>query len=172
MMAFKVNQMTTITKTRKSKSKWEKSPDEEMAALEAAAEAKDELAFLNAQKGINWDHHSAEDFDRAVDLALMAGTFMAARHLSKEGTERFPEHAELQRMAHILAPPIARVVKGVHNTTWKADREWLKMHWDDYRGLWVALYNGELLGAEETLDDLVKQVGEINGTGILVTPIW
>lgn len=164
--------MTTIIKSDKIKSKRKKRLNEEMAALQTAAEAKDELAFLNAQKGINWDHHPAEDFDRAVDLALMAGAFMAARHLASDGAERFPEHAELQKIVHILAPPKATVVKGVHNTTWKADREWLKTHWDEYRGQWVALYNGQLLGAAENLDALVKQVGEIRGTGILVTPLW
>jgi len=161
-----------ITKTRPVESPQEKVTDDGMAALQAAAEAKDELAFLTARKAIDWAARPAEDFVHAVQLALMAGAFVAARNLAAEGAERYSDHAELQKMAYILAPPKVTVVKGKTNTTWKADRAWLKTHWDAYRGHWVALRNGELLGAADSLDGLVDQVGEIRGKGILVTPIW
>ena len=135
-------------------------------------EYMDELAFLAARRAIAWEQRPAKDFVRAVNLALMAGAFVAARNLAQEGTDHYPHHAELRKMAYVLAPPTVRVGEGPRTTTWKADREWLKTHWDVYRGQWVALLNGQLLGVADSFDALIAQVGDTRNTDILVTPIW
>ncbi len=56
-------------------------------------------------------------------LALMAGAHLAARYLAMEGAERFPDHAELQKMAHMVTlltfadgEPFASKIVAVVNT--------------------------------------------------------
>lgn len=163
--------MVVVTKVVSSELIRAKVSDQAMEALEAAALAKNELAFLAARRAIAWEQRPPEDFMRAVNLALMAGAFVAARNLAQEGTDHYPHHAELRKMAYVLAPPTVRVGEGPRTTTWKADREWLKTHWDAYRGQWVALLNGQLLGVADSFDALIAQVGDTSDTDILVTPI-
>jgi hypothetical protein len=142
-----------------------------LVQLEAAAEAQDESAFLVAYRTANWQSISAPDFTRAVRLALTAGAYGAARSLAIEGAALYPKYIELQKMAHILASP---EVKGAANQATlgvKANRDWLKSNWDSYRNRWVALREGELLDVADSLDELVEKVGELKGTGILVTKV-
>lgn len=49
--------------------------------------------------------------------------------------------------------------------------QWLKEHWDDYPGEWVAVRDGELLGHADTLDELERQIGDIRASGALITRI-
>jgi hypothetical protein len=148
------------------------SADPEMAALEAAAYAKDERAYLRARKAIDWSKRPPTDFVRAVDLAFLAGAYMAARNLSREGAELYPDHAELQKMAYVLAPPQVIAGNTGPHPDIEANRQWLKANWNQYRGHWVALKDGQLLGVADSLDALVEQIGEIRNTGILVTSLW
>lgn len=134
--------------------------DEGMGRLEKAAFAKDEMAFLAARQAIDWRERPAEDFVRAVDLALMAGAFVAARNLSAEGAKRFPDYAELKNMARILAPPTVRSSPSDGNRTWKANKLWLKRHWNGYKGKWVALRDGALLAVGDSLAEVIEQVGD------------
>ncbi|MCI0394838.1 MAG: hypothetical protein L0332_12850 [Chloroflexi bacterium] len=145
--------------------------DAGLAALEAAADAQDEKAFVAAYEAIDWPGRPAEDFVQAVNLALKFGDLLLARELATQGVKQYPNHAELQKMAYILAPPKARVVQGEPDTSWKANREWLKAHWDEHRGKWVALHNGELVGLANSLEALLEEVGEVRGKGILVAPV-
>jgi hypothetical protein len=46
---------------------------------------------------------------------------------------------------------------------------WLDAHWHEYRGRWVAIRNGEFLGAATVLDDLVAQIGDIKG--VMLAPV-
>jgi hypothetical protein len=61
-----------------------------------------------------------------------------------EGAKRYPAHDELQRWAHVLAPPTARVVptSAASRASVKANNAWMKTHWQDYRGQWVAVREG------------------------------
>jgi hypothetical protein len=49
---------------------------------------------------------------------------------------------------------------------------WLKQHWDEYRGKWIAVRHGELLAAADSLDEIVDQVGELKNSKIMVTKLW
>jgi hypothetical protein len=149
-----------------------KAGDEAMVRLEKAAFAKDEMAFLAARQAIDWSERPAEDFVRAIDLALLAGAFLAARNLSAEGANRFPDHTRLKNMAYILAPPVVRSVPGDGNPTWKANRAWLKTHWNEYKGQWVALHNGQLLAVGPSPAELEQQLGDLRNRDILITSIW
>jgi len=90
--------------------------------LEEAAITGDEIAFLVAKRKINWQDESAEHFVQAVHWALMAGAFMAARQLSAEGAKKYPEHIELQKLAHLLAPPKVSISKRPPDPGLRANR--------------------------------------------------
>jgi hypothetical protein len=148
---------------------------EEMARLEAAAEAStvfDVAPFAAAYEAVRWSERPADDYARAVHLALGIGAHLIARNLALEGAKRYPSHAELQKMAYILAPPKVTVSTRPPDPSAKGNMAWLKKHWDEYRGRWVALRGGELLAVADSLDGLIEQVGEIKNSGIMVTPVW
>lgn len=130
-----------------------------MARLEDAANAKDEHAFLEALKEVEWRNRPPADFTRAAQWALKAGAYKAAYQISAEGAKHHPDNLEVQKYARVLAPP--KVVSGKEppDPTLKANRKWLEAHEGEYPGQWVAIRNGELLGMANSLEELAQQVG-------------
>lgn len=148
---------------------------DDMLHLELAAElssANDLKPFLSVYRQIDWETHPAADFAQAVRLALHVGAHQAARECALAGSRRFPHHAELQKLARLLAPPDAKSIPGQGNPSWRANRAWLQQHWDDYRGHWVALRDGQLLAVANDVNGLEAQIGPLKGRNILITPIW
>ena len=145
-------------------------PKDGMVRLEAAAHAGDEMAFLDARRAIDWTKRSARDFTQAVRWALEAGAYRAATLLATEGAERFPRHAELAKMARILASP--KVIRSdlPPDPSAAADMDWLRAHYDEYRGQWVALRAGALLGTGNSFGELADKIGDIKG--ILLAPVY
>lgn len=105
-----------------------------MTRLEDAAEARDEHAFLEALKDIEWRDRPSEDFIRAVQLALKVGAHLAARQISAEGAKCHPGDAEIQKYARVLAPPRVVSKKAPPDPGRKASREWLMAHSGEYSG--------------------------------------
>ncbi len=144
--------------------------DPEMSRLEVTAQIGDERAFVAAQKQVDWQRRSAEDFIRGVQLALAAGAYLVARNLAALGASRFPNHADLQKYARVLAPPKVSRSKRSSSSDWKASRNWLIHHGESYRGQWVALRDGELVGSANTLKALSAQLHST--TGLLITKVY
>jgi hypothetical protein len=134
-----------------------------------AAELGNEVLFVRALSQINWAHRPASDYVRGVRLALAAGAHLQARSLATQGAQRYPDHVELQKMARILAPP--RVVRtGLPaDPSLRADRQWLQANRSRYAGRWIALKQGRLLAAGETVSELRAKLGDLRGT--LVTKV-
>jgi hypothetical protein len=109
---------------------------------------------------VSSDVASKESFIEAIHAALRTGRFSEATRLSQEAAKCYPEDAEMQKYGRILAPPKVISYKLPPNNTVEADNAWLKENYDKYRGKCVALRNGELLGVEDTLRDLVAKVGK------------
>jgi len=137
--------------------------DEAMMRMESAAAAGDERAFLAAKDAVDWETRPADDFLRAVQLALSAGAHMAARNLATQGARRFPDHSKLEKFARILAPPRVLRVPARPNAGIRANRDWLMAHGVQYRGQWVALHEGQLLAVGDSLDSVIAQVGGTDG---------
>lgn len=144
--------------------------DFDMARLELAAENGDEGAFLRSYRAMDWRRRTAGHYLRAVQLALASGAHMAARSLSTEGVARFPNHAELVKYAHILAPPTVIRSDLPPRPDLKANRDWIMMHRQQFRGQWVALRHGKLLGVATTLQALRNQLREDEGA--FYTKVW
>ena len=114
-----------------------------------------------------------DDIIGAIKRAFETDSPRLAERLAREGAERYPEHAELQKYARVLAPPTVRLVPSTPESraAVKANGKWLKANRNDYLGNWIALKNGELLHASSTFDELAAAVGDVRGRGILVTKI-
>lgn len=140
---------------------WEhKEQEQALARLEDAANAKDEHAFLEALKEVEWRNRPPTDFTRAAKWALKAGAYKAAYQISAEGAEHHPDDPEVQKYARVLAPPKAVAGKKSPESGHKANREWLKEHGSEYSGQWVAVRDGELLGASKSLKELAERMGD------------
>jgi hypothetical protein len=148
--------------------------DEAVVPLVAAAQASnpyDVSPFVRASKKIGWQTQPAANFVEAIRLALSVGAHHTAQKLASLGVSRFPKHSELKKMAGILTPPISTSTSpadpSVHN-----DMDWLKAHWDEYKGQWVALRDGQLLAAADSVEAIEQQVGNVKNTNILITKLW
>ncbi|MBN1313813.1 MAG: hypothetical protein JXA42_00020 [Anaerolineales bacterium] len=131
-------------------------PDYEMAQLEKAAEIGDIRGFVLALEQMDWQKRKADDYVKCVKLSLSVGAHLAARRFAMEGSEHFPEDPVLAKMAHILAPPKTRIVKGPPDPSLSANRDWFSEHGHEYRGQWVAVKNGILLGHSTDPEDIKK----------------
>ena len=144
----------TRTRTGKKTARAGKSTDG-MARLEAAAHAGDEMAFLDARRAMDWNNRSAKEYSQAVRWAIEAGAHKVARQLAVQGAERYPDHAELVKFARVLNPPKAFSSHLPPDPSAKADMDWFSKHSAEYRGQWVAVRNGSLLGAAPTIQALM-----------------
>ncbi|MGO9061556.1 MAG: hypothetical protein ACLQU2_29905 [Candidatus Binataceae bacterium] len=131
-----------------------------LQVLEQAAKANDVRSFVAATAAVDWGMCQSSDFIRAIDLALSLGAFAVARDISEKGHRKYPKHPGLRRHASVLASPkILRTDLPVDQTVGK-NESWLKKHSREFRGRWIALRNGELLGSADTLSDLTSKVGK------------
>ncbi len=165
---------TTKPKSPKTTIRISKAPDG-MAQLRAAANESNPhniSPFAQVFQRIDWSTRSVEEVVEGARLALGVGAHLLARDLVMTHASRFPDHSELQKMAHILAPPRVTVLDTPPDPSRKGNMAWLKNHWEAYRGKWVALRSGELLAVADSMNALLEQVGEVKNTNIMVTPIW
>jgi hypothetical protein len=141
-----------------------------IVALETAAEMGDETTFVQAASQIDWLKRSAPDFARAVHLALAAGAHMLARNLASQGARLYPDHPELRKMAHILAPP--RVVNADIPPTpsVRANQAWLRDHAHEYKGQWVALQEGTLLAVGAAAREVWERLESTDG--VMLTKVF
>ncbi len=147
---------------------WEREYKERiMARLEDAASAGNERDFLEALKEVEWRNRTPGDFTRAIQLAFKVGAHLAAGQLSVEGAKYHPDDPEIQKYARVLAPPKVVSRRLPPNVSRKANRDWLMAHSGEYKGQWVAVRNGELLGEAKSLKELVEKIG--NTEDVLLT---
>jgi hypothetical protein len=91
------------------------------------------------------------------------GRVREARALVKEALLSNPSEPGLQNWSEVLAP--AKVRTAPPGTGMDFDRSaeirWLELHWEEYRGEWVALLHDELL-AHGTLDEVMAQLEAVD----------
>ena len=75
------------------------------------------------------------------------------------GAEKHSDSNELRVAAYVLAPPTAVVRRVPANPSAALDNEWLQIHRNQYRGQWVALRGGNLLGNADALATLTTRFG-------------
>jgi hypothetical protein len=126
--------------------------------LRAAAEETDIRAFARAYHSAAHDLWSAETAAQTVRLALRVGSFDIAAELSAAAAKRYPQSAELARFAAVLGPSRWVRAESASDPSVTADTRWFAQQSAQYRGQWVAVRNGELLGAAATVKELQARV--------------
>lgn len=113
-----------------------------------------------------------EELCAAIDLALQQEMIERARELAQLGTQLFPGHERIQRAARVLAPPDAYPVRlppvqGLENS-----RRWVRENASEYRGQWVAVRSGKLVGVGASLEEVRAVIAPGEDTfDILVTRV-
>jgi hypothetical protein len=128
-------------------------------ALDAAAQAGERQAFVTQVETIDWSAQTPDDLVHTIELALRLELATLAIALATEGQRLFPDHARIQYAAHVLAPPVGRIVPAAPVHGLDASRSWIKDHADAYRGQWVAVRAGTLLGVASSLKGLLAALG-------------
>lgn len=141
----------------------------ELDALVVAAESRNEVAFLQAARQVDWSQRPASDLDHAIRLALSAGAHFYARGLADLAVKLYPGNQELQKMARILAPPRVVQKRLPPDPSVRANQAWLAEHAQAYKGLWVALDRGILVAAAPTVAGLRLQLDDL--AGVFITKV-
>lgn len=134
--------------------------DYEMLRLIQSADDGDEYTFIEVANSISWVNRPASDLLRGIQLAFQAGAHIYARRLTIIGRERYPENRDLQKYATVLAPVDVIERNLPPDPSLKDNRDWLKAHKDEYKGQWVALQQGKLIGASPSLKDLKSTINQ------------
>ena len=133
---------------------------EETQYLKELARSGDIQGFVTRVQRIDWSTRQPEELLKALDLALSLELSRLAIDLAQQAGRLFPNHERAQQAAKVLAPPVARVVEGLHTKGLDASEAWVYEHANEYHGLWIAVREGKLLGAAKFLKDLTGVIGE------------
>lgn len=128
--------------------------------LKEAAEAGDRRGFARLVETTDWSTRPPEELTKAIDLALSLEMATLAIKLAQLGGRLFPEHERVQRAARVLAPPVVRSVHPPRARGLDVSMAWLSEHAHQYRGKWVAVREGQLLGVADSLAELMPLIGE------------
>ncbi len=128
--------------------------DDLTAVLHEIIAAQAPRIFVALVEAIDWSTREPDELTAAIDLALQEEMPSLAMRLARLGARVFPHHERIQRAARVLAPPLARSTQLPPAEGLEASRKWLREHADEYHGQWVAVREGQLMGAAPTLDEL------------------
>ncbi len=146
--------------------------DDLISLMERMASEPDPRAFLSLVEMVDWSTRRPEELTAAIDLALREERPTLATRLAQLARELFPHHERIARAARVLAPGSARSTYLPPAEGLRASRRWLREHADEYRGQWVAVRQGALVGAApflEQMEDLIDL--EEEGANLLVTRV-
>jgi hypothetical protein len=129
---------------------------DDIAELEFAME--NDNSFTKAIEAIDWNNRSAESFVRAIQLALSIGSHQNAYKLIRIGIQKYPSNKELIMIARILLPSKAEAIYHDIDSSINNNKIWFDLHSREYRGKWVAIENGNLLGSANSFVTLQKIV--------------
>jgi hypothetical protein len=137
--------------------------DTELATLlQGMTQQQTLLRALAAARPNDQAAETSEQFVIAIQAALAHDQPKLARVLAQQGHRLYPQHAQLARLATILAPP--QVVAALPaDPDVGANLSWIKAHRAEYAGQWVAVAAGALRGAAPSLRELKTAVGDLQG---------
>jgi hypothetical protein len=136
----------------------------ELLALQHAANTKNFGEFARLADHIKWFRYPEAELTRAIDLALMLDMVLIARELARKGRNLFPRDKHIQQAVSVLSPPFSVRTSPARTTNVELSQQWLREHSSRYKGEWVAVRAGILLGSAPTLRELHEQIGLIDRT--------
>lgn len=127
--------------------------------LQAALEGHlDRVSFQAVLERVNWSERTPAELMQAIHVALQLELIRVAYRLAETGHQLFPDDPTLATAAHVIAPPKIIATDVPPRPTLGPTMQWLRDHAHEYSGLWVALYNGELLGTAKKRAELVESL--------------
>jgi hypothetical protein len=140
--------------------------------LEASTGRGDWHVFAEQVEAIDWSALPPSELIQAVKVALNQEWLTSAHTLLERGVALFPENEEIQRINRTLAPPTTHTVRGEPLRGLVASRAWLRRHADAYHGQWVAIYDGQLLAAAPSLEELRARIDPLeHPTSTIITRV-
>ena len=88
---------------------------------------------------------------------LSHGDLPAARELAAAAADRHPDHLELRNAKRVLCDGRSFPIDGSIRTS-DREFEWLRDPPEAYRGQWVALLESDLVGASDSLEELMRSL--------------
>lgn len=132
-----------------------------LLAIEEAAAKEDRAAISRSAKFADWKSHGPDDLIRVIQACLSLDMVLLGRELAYEGRHLFPNDKRIEQWANVLAP--ARVVgtrpASGNAAGLEASHRWFQNNSGKYKGQWIAVRHGELLGAAPTLEKLYALIG-------------
>lgn len=143
-----------------------------LVRLEEYASANMLKEYSQLAEKIEWANYNPEELLRAVDLALSLDLAALAMRLAQQGRNIFSTHERMQQAGQVLTPPVVRLVETSSAQAQAASQEWLRENAIQYRGQWVAVRAGTLLGTAVSLSDLMPVISRnTEALDILVTKV-
>lgn len=144
-----------------------------LSRLEIYASAHMSETFIALVESIDWTRLHSQVILRALDLALKLNLNTLATELAQKGHSVFPDNVRLQKAIQVLCEPrIQGTSRAVSNRMLDVSRNWLSQHATQYRGKWVAVQAGKLLGVANSLRELQNIVGVVlHSENMLVTKV-
>ncbi|MFX0197819.1 MAG: DUF5678 domain-containing protein [Candidatus Hodarchaeota archaeon] len=131
-----------------------------LSELELYAHGERIEDFISLSKNINWSEQPPYALSRAIDLALALDLSSLAVGLAQRGETLFPDNVRLQKAAKVLCGSnIQRTQTTTSGRQLHDSRKWLQDYAGQYKGKWVAVQSGELLGVADTLKEVQRTIG-------------
>jgi hypothetical protein len=115
-----------------------------------------------------------DDLVRAAKHAFSRGRVPLSREILALGVRWLPEDPALAHLQRLFAPPVVTACPVAQEQVAARQRSqrWLSEHEDEYPGRWVAVLDGQLLGAGGSLREILGRLG-LGGfpEGTLVTRV-
>lgn len=128
------------------------------------------MDFARAVAKIDWTTKPAEVLEPAINMAIALDGITIARQLAQIGRDRFPDDTRLSGLWRVLQPPRVIETNRPPKKGLSASIEWLQHHANEYRGYWVALVEGRLVGTDISRAALIEKLGDVATlSNILIT---
>lgn len=148
-----------------------KTANDALTLLETAVQTQDITKFQTLIQAVPWAMFTPPDLLDVIRMALSLDAPLLARRLAEQARQQYPNHREINKFAHVLATPTVKPIEPAPQIDVRANKEWLTVNRETYRGKWVAIHNGSLIAASLTLSDLTAEVDDVKGKGILITKV-
>jgi hypothetical protein len=135
-----------------------------LISLKNAADSKNLREFARLANMIKWSEYPVAELARTIDLALALDMVQLARELIRKGRKSFPHNKRIKQAERVLSPPLLVRTRPAQATDFELSQQWLKEHSSRYKGLWVAVAGGTLLGSASTLKQLYEKIESIERT--------
>ena len=141
--------------------------------LESYACSQDREGFAGAISRMPWEYQPSDVIARTIDLALSLDLPRQAAEAARAGLARFPDDLRFRQASRVLELPVVRSIPSQHAGGLSASQVWLRDHAAPYRGQWVVVREGHLLGVAPDLGSLRTLIERENDPATtIITRVW